>query len=254
VSAVVVNSSILTDRRIELLDAAYRGGPELAAGECIPLDRTAVPVSVPDALESFANLVGRLVEPDTAGTLPLQAMLTAADREFDGLGPTINRELRELSGLMSSPDGFMAELGRLLDNSAALSQFVTDQWSEVKTATITFAPGLELLEKTLVVVKVLVQKLASAVGPMDRLFNQHFPYLMEMLNSSVPVVTLIRTRVQGSGDLLAKVPGVVLMLRNMIDTIPGAVTVDYRPPLPAPEATGAIPLPEQLLSSIGGTR
>ncbi|WP_068272186.1 MCE family protein [Aldersonia kunmingensis] len=253
IGAVVVNSSILTDRRVELLDAAYRGGPELPEGQCISTEHTAVPVSVSDALESFSNIVGQLVEPAADGTLPLQTVLAAADREFDGLGPTINRELRQLAGLMASPDDFMSQLGQLLDNSAALSQFVTDQWGDIKTTLVTFAPGLDLLQKMLVVVKVLVEKLATAVGPMDRLFNQHFPYLLEMLESSVPVTKLIRTRLEDSSDLLGKVPGIVLMLRNMIESTPGAITLNYRPPLLTQDAAVAgIPLPQQLLSTIGG--
>ncbi|MGW5750860.1 hypothetical protein [Nocardia rhamnosiphila] len=80
------------------------------------------------------------------------------------------------------------------------------------------------------IVKVLVGKLAAALGPLDRLFNQHFPYLMEILESSIPVVTLARTRAAESGDLLRTVPGILTMLRSTIEAGSGAIRIGYRAP------------------------
>lgn len=276
VGAAVMNSSILTDRRVELLGTSYQGGAELAAGQCIAQDRTKVPVSVSDALNSFAHLVRQLTTADPNGTSPLQALLVGADRELDGIGPTLNRELRDLITLTEAPDSFMNKLGQLLDNSAELSTFVTSEWDEIKTTLTTFGPGLEVIENLLQVVKVVVGKLADAIDPMNRLFTDHFPYLMEVLNSTVPVVTLIRTRTEDSKDLLDRIPGIILMLRTMIDTQPGAITLGYRPPAvqitdPAALCTQinsvdprlcdglatsspTTPLPQLLLSILGGPR
>ncbi|WP_067898289.1 MlaD family protein [Nocardia vaccinii] len=252
VGAAVVNSSILTDRRVELVDTAYRGGPEFTGGQCITQDRTRVPISASDALNSFAALVHRLTTPDSTGTPPLQALLTGADRETSGLGPTINDELRDLGGLMSEPDTFMNDFGRLIDDSAELSAFVTGEWSDIKTTLSTFGPGLELIEHLLELTKVVVGKLGDAIGPLNRLFTQHFPYLMEALNSTVPVVTLIRNRTDQSKDLLDRIPGVILMLRNMIDGHSGAISLSYRPPAVTCARTGGCPgLPQALFSAIG---
>lgn len=276
VGAVIVNASILTDRRVELVDATYRNGPSLPSGHCIDKQRTRVPVSVSDAIESFATLVGKITEPDGNGDLPLRSVLRSAGHEFDGLGPTLNREFRELAELMASPDSFMDQLGKLLDNSAELTTFVTSEWSDIKTTLLTFGPGLESIQRMLVIVKVLVGKLANAIGPMDRIFNEHFPYLMEVLNSTVPVVTLVRTRTENSQDLLMKIPGVITMLRTMIESRPGALSVDYESPqtvVRTPSApilcaeldrpdngrctvldqqSAAVSLPHVLLSTIGG--
>lgn len=275
VRAVVVNSSILTDRRVELVDASPRGGPALPADRCVQPDHTATPVSVSDALGSFTGLLDDITRPGPDGTTPLRALLDGADREVHGLGPAVDRQLRQLSDLLATPDTFATQLGELLDNSAELSRFAAAEWTDIKTSLITFGPGLELLESTLVIVKILVGKLAAAIGPLDRLFNHHFPYLMEILESSVPIVTLARTRAEESRDLLAGVPGVMTMLQNMIQDGSG-VTFDYRPPtlvlgsadaqglcasVPDPRTcavlsanSAAMPLLAALLATAGGTR
>ncbi|MGK8522610.1 MlaD family protein [Nocardia asteroides] len=271
--AVVVNSSILTDRRVELVDADVRGGPQLPDDQCIRPDRTETPLSVSDALGSFTGLLDDITRPGPDGITPLSALLDGADRELHGLGPALDRQLRQLSDVLAAPDTFVTQLGELLDNSAELSRFVAAEWNDIKTSMITFGPGLELLESTLVIVKILVGKLAAALGPLDRLFNHHFPYLMEVLESSVPVVTLARTRAEESRDLLAAVPGVVTMLRNMIEGGSG-VAFDYRPPTVVVGAAdagalcasvsnplmceaisvnaAALPLPLAVLATVGG--
>ncbi|WP_067857154.1 MlaD family protein [Nocardia shimofusensis] len=262
--AVVVNTSLLTDRRVELVDADVPGDAELPPDRCLPRDRTRTPVSVSDALGSFSRIADELTRPAADGSAPLSALLDGADRELAGLGPELDRQLRAVAQLISAPDAFAAELGALLDNSAELSTFATDRWTDIKTSLLTFGPGLELLESTLLIVKTLVGKLATALGPLDRAFNHHFPYLMDALEQSIPVVTLARVDAENSRELLATVPGVITMLQNMVEGGDG-LALDYRPPAQCVGADPALcrtlganaarlPLPVAVLASAGGRR
>lgn len=275
--AVITNASILTDRRVELVDTDPRPGPHLSPEVCIDTARTRTPVSVSDALGSFSDLVRQMTERGPDGTAPLETALRDAGREFEGLGPTLNRELRDLADLLSSPDNFMDQLGRILDNSAEMSTFLTDEWDDVKVSLQTFAPGLSGIQQMLVVAKILVEKLSLAVGPLDRLFNEHFPYLMNALNSTLPTLTMMRTGAENSSELLATIPGTVTMLETMVQAQPGSIAVELDPartevPVPDAElACGAleqaypgsctivsarsvsVPLPQLVLSTIGAT-
>ncbi|MFC8046211.1 MlaD family protein [Nocardia sp. NPDC057353] len=270
VRAVVVNSSLLTDRRVELVNADYPGGALLPEDRCIAKERTETPLSVSTALRSFTGLLDEMTRPGPDGVPPLQAVLAGADRELGGLGPQLREQLRALAELTSSPDIFMGELGAVLDNSAALTTFLTREWGDITTTLTTFGPGLELLESSLVIVKTMVGKLAAAVEPMDRLFNQHFPYLMDMLESSIPAVTLARVRAEESQDVLNTVPGVMAMLRAMIGQ--AGVEVGYRGPevvlagdpaalcagvpecAPLSGAAAQMPLPQAVFAIAGGAR
>ncbi|MGW0023775.1 MCE family protein [Rhodococcus sp. NPDC003383] len=275
--AVITNASILTDRRVELVDADPRPGPALTSEMCIDTARTRTPVSVSEALGSFSELVRQMTERGPDGTAPLESALKDAGREFEGLGPTLNRELRDLAELLSSPDNFMDQLGQILDNSAEMTTFLTGDWENVKSTIQTFAPGLAGIEQMLVVAKILVEKLSLAVGPLDRLFNEHFPYLMNALNSTLPTLTMLRTGAENSSELLATIPGTVTMLATMVQTRPGSVSVELDPAraeVPTPDATltcaaleqiapdtcsvvssrsVSVPLPQLVLSTIGAT-
>lgn len=275
VGAVITNASILTDRRVELVDADPGSGPTLPAGTCIEASRTRTPVSVSDALGSFSDLVRQVTEPGPDGTAPLETVLRSTGHELDGLGPTLNSELRSLADLLATPDSFMDQLGALLDNSAELTTFVSAEWGDIKTTLQTFAPGLNSIAQMLVVAKVLVEKLSKAVGPLDRLFHEHFPYLMNTLNSALPIATMVRTRTEESGELLGKIPGIVQMLQTMAGSHPGSVAVELHPAraeVPTPDAaalcaalaqlgtqdctalsarSASVPLPQLVLSTIG---
>lgn len=275
--AVITHASVLTDRRVELVDADPRPGPTLAEGTCIDTTRTRTPVTVTDALGSFSDLVSRMTEPGPDGTAPLESALRDAGDEFETLGPTLNRELRTLAEMLSGSDEFMLQLGRILDNSADLSSFVTTNWDEVKVTTRTFAPGLAGIEQMLVVAKILVEKLSLAVGPMDRLFNEHMPDVLDALEHSIPTLTMVRARVEDSGDLLATIPGVVHLAQTMLGSRPDSVSVDHAAPhvrMPVPDApavcgafraaglgdctaesarTVTAPLPQLVMAALGET-
>ncbi|OWY80842.1 MCE family protein [Rhodococcus sp. BUPNP1] len=275
--AVITNASILTDRRLELVDADPRPGPTLSPETCIDTAHTRTPVSVSDALGSFSELVRQMTERGPDGTAPLETALKDAGREFEDLGPTLNRELRDLADLLSSPDNFMDQLGQILDNSAEMTTLLTEDWDNVKSTIQTFAPGLAGIEQMLVVAKILVEKLSLAVGPLDRLFNEHFPYLMNALNSTLPTLTMLRTQAESSSELLATIPGTITMLETMVQTHPGSVAVELDPvraEVPTPDAaltcsaleqiapdsctvvssrSVSVPLPQLVLSTIGAT-
>ena len=228
--AVITHASVLTDRRVELVDADPTPGPTLDGETCIDTSRTRTPVTVSQALGSFSELVRQMTEKGPDGTAPLETTLRRAGREFDTLGPTLNRELRALAEILASPDDFMSDLGRLLDNSAELSTMVTTNWDDVKTTAQTFAPGLAGIEEMLVVAKILVEKLSMAVGPMDRLFNEHMTGALTALESTIPTLTMVRARVEDSEELFEAIPGVMHLAQTMIGSRPGTVAVDYAPP------------------------
>lgn len=275
--AVITNASILTDRRLELVDADPSTGPRLEPGTCIDTSKTRTPVSVSDALGSFSELVAQITEREPDGTSPFETALLDAGQEFEGLGPTLNRELRTLAELLAEPDNFMDQLGQILDNSSEMTQFLTAEWDDVKTTVQTFAPGLSAIQDMLVIAKILVEKLSLAVGPLDRLFHDHFPSLMGALNSTLPMVTQLRTQVESSSELLDTIPGTVTMLETMVSSHPGSLAVDLDPirtEVPTPNAelvcaaleeigpgsctvltdrSVSLPLPQLVLSTIGAT-
>ena len=95
VSAVTINTSILTDRQIELTPP-YRGGRVLASDDTIGLTRTKTPVAF-DRVLDVLDKVSKSLRGDGTGGGPVADVITAAANITDGNGEKIKAALDELS-------------------------------------------------------------------------------------------------------------------------------------------------------------
>ncbi|MGV0852405.1 MCE family protein [Mycolicibacterium phlei] len=93
--AVTVSTSILTDRHVELTPV-YRGGPTLADGTRLGLDRTRTPVEFDRVLAMIDDLAVQL-RGDGDGTGPVADLLAVSAELTDGNGGRIRSALGELS-------------------------------------------------------------------------------------------------------------------------------------------------------------
>ncbi|EUA37103.1 mce related family protein [Mycobacterium avium subsp. avium 2285 (R)] len=94
--AIIMSPNLVAARFIQLTPA-YTGGPVLADGASIGLDRTAVPVEWDEVKQSLTQLAVQLGP--TAGSMqgPLGAAINQAADTFDGKGESFHSALRELS-------------------------------------------------------------------------------------------------------------------------------------------------------------
>jgi virulence factor Mce-like protein len=101
--AVVISPSIVGDRFIQLTPA-YTGGPVLADGAVLGLNRTATPLELDQIFGSINDLTVALGpqganKPDSTGTGPLTRLLDNTARNFGGEGVQFNSTLQNLSKL-----------------------------------------------------------------------------------------------------------------------------------------------------------
>ncbi|OHV04483.1 MCE family protein [Mycobacterium talmoniae] len=105
VQAVTVNTSILTDRHIELTPA-YGGGPTLRDGDVVSLPRTRTPVEF-DRTLAMADKLSRALGGDNQGQGPLGNLIGIGAKISSGSGPDIKAALDQLSQALrlSGDDG-----------------------------------------------------------------------------------------------------------------------------------------------------
>lgn len=94
--ALVIAPNLVSARFVQLAPA-YTGGPVMADGAEIGLDRTAVPVEWDDVKEQLTQLSAQLGPRDGAMQGPLTEFVNQAADTFDGNGDTFRQALRELS-------------------------------------------------------------------------------------------------------------------------------------------------------------
>lgn len=136
VQAVTINTSILTDRQIELTPT-YKGGPVLENHDTIGLSRTRTPIAFPTVIDMMDKLSKSLAG-DGKGGGPMADLVDAGVEITDGNGERIKSALGELSDALrlSSDRGaatddqlttIISNLSSLLDaaasNDAELRQF-----------------------------------------------------------------------------------------------------------------------------------
>ena len=128
VRAVTRSPSILADRSLELV-GNYEGGPQLTAGNCIPLSRSSTPLSISKVIGSATTFVNA-INPD--GSNNLKDALQGIDQAVQGNGAKANELLTRSSSLLDNPDQTIADLGEITRNMAELTTMLRANRSPLK--------------------------------------------------------------------------------------------------------------------------
>jgi phospholipid/cholesterol/gamma-HCH transport system substrate-binding protein len=101
VRAAILSPSLVTARAIQLVPA-YSGGPKLADGATIPMDRTAVPVEWDDLRRQLEKLTDSLQPTTPGGTSPLGQFINTSASNLRGEGDTARDTVIKLSQAVSA--------------------------------------------------------------------------------------------------------------------------------------------------------
>jgi len=99
--AAILSPSLVTARAIQLVPA-YSGGPKLADGGTIPLDRTVVPVEWDDLRRQLEKLTDSLQPTTPGGTSPLGEFINTTASNLRGQGETARDTVIKLSQAVSA--------------------------------------------------------------------------------------------------------------------------------------------------------
>ena len=99
--AAILSPSLVTSRAIQLVPA-YSGGPKLAAGASIPLNRTAVPVEWDDFRKQLEKLTDALQPTSPGGVNSAGEFINSAADNLRGEGDTARDTIIKLSEAISA--------------------------------------------------------------------------------------------------------------------------------------------------------
>jgi phospholipid/cholesterol/gamma-HCH transport system substrate-binding protein len=127
--AVIVPPSVVSDRYVQLAPA-YTGGPVLADGAELPVERTAVPLEVDDIFRAL-NEFNRALGPEGANSGgALSELVETARRNLEGNGGRLHDTLdglsRALTTLSDGRDDLFATVSNLAEFTTALARSDTD--------------------------------------------------------------------------------------------------------------------------------
>ncbi|MDX6310834.1 MAG: phospholipid/cholesterol/gamma-HCH transport system substrate-binding protein [Streptomyces sp.] len=94
--AVIINSSVVSDRYVQLLPV-YRSGPVMRGGAVIPESRTAVPVELDRVFDSLHTTAEALGPRGANKDGSLSRLLGVSADNLDGQGERLNQTVKDLS-------------------------------------------------------------------------------------------------------------------------------------------------------------
>ncbi|OBH52704.1 mammalian cell entry protein [Mycobacterium colombiense] len=122
VKAIIRSTSVLADRSLELVGNPGPG-PQLHAGECIPLTRSFTPKSLSEVIGSANDLVNSIIP---GGSTNVGDAIRGIDHAIQNTGPRINGLLTTTSSVLDSPDQTIDAIGSVIRNLAQLTSLIRE--------------------------------------------------------------------------------------------------------------------------------
>lgn len=227
VHAVTINTSILTDRQIELTPP-YKGGPVLRNHDTIGLINTKTPVAFDQVLDML-DKVSKSLKGDGKGGGPIADIVNSAAASTEGNGEQVRSALGELSAALrlSSDRGavtgdqlttIIKDLGSLMDAAARNDVKLREFGSTTRALTQMLADedlGSGTTGRTLN--KVIAQAAALIEANRDNIRQS-------IRNGTTPLASTIESQ-RDIAELIDVLPLTLDNLYNAIDQVNGAVRV-----------------------------
>jgi phospholipid/cholesterol/gamma-HCH transport system substrate-binding protein len=212
--AVVVAPTLVSDRRLELTPS-YDGGPTLAPGQEIPLERTAVPVEIDEVLGSVEELSTALGPRGANRDGALNEVLEAGSRTLRGNGERLNAAVVELSRAVGTAAGSGGDLATTLNNLAQLTRALVASDAPVRQLAVTLRKVSRSLASQRDSLVGTVDGLAVAMAEIRSLVKDSGPALTRNVAGVLDVTRTLLKEEQALRETLNLAP---VTLQNFIGT------------------------------------
>lgn len=235
VGAVVIDNSIVTDRRVEF-SRAYSGGAKLATGSCIPQKRTKTPRGVSANFTATNKLLTDALGDDaqttpgknrTDGIAEIGIVLDQAMSKRGADFNTLMRAFVQMSGDAPEAD---AIIRRLLENSNALTTQANQSWPDVETTIRTLSASVKAFTAFSEEFAGTLDHGAHAVPILSRFFDNYGVRLVALLKYMGPWINTLAPYATQVGQIVARLPGLATVADQIFDSKTGALRVMWKAP------------------------
>lgn len=204
VRAHVIQGSLLGERFVEL-EPAYTGGPKLAPGATIPLERTTVPAEFDEILESL-NDVLVAIPPDELARL-IRNTAALVEGRGDRIGQTLDDVAGAVAALVEADDDLVGLIGQLADLNATLAT----RTGGIERTLDDYASLMALLADERRTIDAAVSEVAATVLELRTVTEQHAGELDETVEG---VTRLGRTLARNLDEIALTLEGQSELFRH----------------------------------------
>ncbi len=223
--AAVISPSVVSDRFVQLLPV-YTGGPTLAEGAVIPVERTAVPVELDRIFASLDELSVALGPEGANSDGALSRVLATGADNLDGNGEALGATIEDLGAALdtvATPDDDLFETVRNLQTFTSTlaenDQAVTDLNTNLATVSDQLAGERDDLALAL-------QNLAIALTEVSTFVQENRDVLTEDVAQLESVTASVASQQEALAETLVAAPTALSNLGNAYN--PRSGTLDTR--------------------------
>jgi phospholipid/cholesterol/gamma-HCH transport system substrate-binding protein len=223
--AAVMSPSLVSDRYVQLLPA-WTGGPVMADGGRIPVDRTAVPIELDRVTQSLDDLAVGLGPDGANADGSLSRMLDTAARNLDGQGDDINAAVTQLSQAVGTLSGGRDDLFGTVRNLQSFTSTLAVNDDQVRQLNSRLASVADQLSGERDDLAQTLANLAIALDEVSTFVHDNRDVLTHDVSALADVTGTIASKRDALAETLDNAPVALSNLQNAYN--PASGTLDTR--------------------------
>lgn len=223
--AAIINSSVVSDRYVQLLPV-YRKGPVLRNGAVIPEKRTAVPVELDRVFDSLHTTADALGPKGANKDGSLSRLLGVSADNLDGQGENLNQTVQDLSQAVTTLSDGRTDLFGTVRNLQVFTAALAADDNSVRSFNTSLAKVAEQLSGERKDLAAALTNLATALGDVSAFVKNNKKSLTSDVKGLSKVTKVLVTQRAALDELLTVAPVGLSNLNNTYN--PSAGTLDTR--------------------------
>jgi len=223
--AAIINSSVVSDRYVQLLPV-YRKGPALRDGAVIPESRTAVPVELDRIFDSLHTTAEALGPNGANKDGSLSRLLGVSADNLDGQGRNLHRTVEDLSDAVTTLSDGRTDLFGTVRNLQVFTAALAADDKSVRSFNTSLAKVAEQLAGEREDLAAALKNLGTALGAVADFVKRNKKSLTSNVEGLSKVTKVLVTQRAALEELLEVAPVGMSNLNNAYN--PSSGTLDTR--------------------------
>jgi len=220
--ALIISPNLVSSRFVQLAPA-YTGGPALADGASIGLDRTAVPVEWDEVKEQLTALSRSLGPQQGSLQGPLSSVVNQAADTFDGNGDSFRQALRELSQTAGRLGDSRTDLFGTIRNLQVLVNALSNSNEQIVQFTNHVASVSQVLADSATDLDNTLGTLNQALGDVRGFLNDSNDALIKQVNKLADFTSILTEHSEDIEQVLHITPNGLANFYNIYNPAQGTV-------------------------------
>ncbi|WP_199807109.1 MULTISPECIES: MCE family protein [unclassified Streptomyces] len=223
--AAIINSSVVSDRYVQLLPV-YRKGPVLRDGDVIPESRTAVPVELDRIFDSLHTTSEALGPKGANKDGSLSRLLGVSADNLEGQGENLNQTVEDLSQAVTTLSDGRGDLFGTVRNLQVFTAALAADDRSVRSFNDSLADVAEQLAAERKDLAAALKHLGAALGDVSEFVKENKSSLTSNVRGLSKVTKVLVTQRAALEELLEVAPTGLSNLQNAYNASAG--TLDTR--------------------------